>query len=1164
MTSGNDPAKIETLNIIRAPGFETNGFALEELSPGINLIHGPNGAGKTTTAESIEKVLWPDAAGDGEQLVGHLSLNGDRWRVDVTHGEAAYQRDGQDAASPTLPSLDHRDRYRLSLHDLLQQDTRNESFAETIERESAGGYDLAAAHDELSYKDAPITRHKGEFQTAKDAVEAWRDKCRAAEGLEEDRSRLTKLQTELESAKQARDEKEALEQAITYHEAKAAFENAKDDRDAFPDVLEHVDGTEFQRVESLDGDIQEWQQRKADAQQTKQDAEVALEEAALPDAGVADGTLSRLKKRRDTLDDAETRYRNLSEELAAATEKRQNAREDIPLDVEHEDLVTLEPGAWTEVSEFARQAQKVQAEREFQRSVTKWTEAADPPEDDLQTLERGSKALEEWLITVPVSEVASDGAAAFRIGVASALIVSVAGVALGVLINPLLFAVVLLGLGLFAYGYQHRHGESDAGEGRAPHRTSFEQTGLAPPASWTEEAVRDRLIEIYDEIAEYEITQERHQQRETLLDEAELENKEQVLAEKRDELHDKLGTAPSTTDFELAVIVRRVLDWQDAHDDVVSVEKERESAEETLAEARTTLQRELEAYGYEDIEDAAAATEAIRELEQRKTKHETATRELNTAEETIQKAKQKIGELEDQRRTIFTTVDVEPGDRDALQSLCDQVDDYENAVSEVEKTEAVVEQERQELETHVAYDPALEDRELPDLKQELREVEETAARHDTIQKQVLEIEAKINEAKSETAIEDAITEKERALNELNEQLENDYSAMVGDVLVDHIQDVTIEANRPAVFQRANDLLATITHGRYTLDLDEGEQTFRAYDTAKQKGFALDELSSGTRVQVLLAVRLAFVEQQEQGTKLPIVLDETLANTDDVRAEVIIESLVELAKEGRQIFYFTAQGDEVAKWRTALDGTPDVEWTTIDLADVRDLDGGVETPDLGSIENLTPTPPAPTDQDHASYGDALDVEPFNPYEGAGTAHLWYVVEDVEVLHRLLDLGVERWGQLQNLLERGREELVPADPETIETIQQNGDALAVFTESWRIGRGDPVDRTVLEASGAVSSTFIDRVTELAAELGGDGERLIEALYAGEVNRFRRGKTEELEDYLREQGHIVPGDTLEDDEIRLRMIERLVELDVPHDEAAEQADDLLTRIAQRTQDD
>ena len=205
MTDGMDPAAIEELNIVRAPGFETEGFALDGFSSGINLVHGPNAAGKTTTADSIERLLWPDAADDGEQLVGQLMLNGERWRVDVVNGHVECQRNGQEAAAPNLPSVEQRDRYRLSLHDLLQQETRNESFAKTIERESAGGCDLSAAHDELNYRDSPITRRKGVYQDADEAVETWRDERTDAKGLEEERSRLTKLRNELEEAKQARD-----------------------------------------------------------------------------------------------------------------------------------------------------------------------------------------------------------------------------------------------------------------------------------------------------------------------------------------------------------------------------------------------------------------------------------------------------------------------------------------------------------------------------------------------------------------------------------------------------------------------------------------------------------------------------------------------------------------------------------------------------------------------------------------------------------------------------------------------------------------------------------------------------------------------------------------------------------------------------------------------
>ena len=90
--------------------------------------------------------------------------------------------------------------------------------------------------------------------------------------------------------------------------------------------------------------------------------------------------------------------------------------------------------------------------------------------------------------------------------------------------------------------------------------------------------------------------------------------------------------------------------------------------------------------------------------------------------------------------------------------------------------------------------------------------------------------------------------------------------------------------------------------------------FTAVDQVERRGRSLDQLSSGTRVQLLLAVRIAFVEQQEQGVKLPLLLDEVLGNSDDERARAIMEAVVELSREGRQIFYFTAQMDEVARWR----------------------------------------------------------------------------------------------------------------------------------------------------------------------------------------------------------------------------------------------------------
>ncbi|QSG02868.1 ATP-binding protein [Natranaeroarchaeum sulfidigenes] len=1160
MTAENEPVTVEQLDIVRAPGFETGGFEIDGCCPGINLVHGPNGAGKTTTANSIMRVLWPDVVSNGEKLVGQLSLNGEQWRVDVSNTRAEYQRNGQEASAPNLPPVDQRDRYLLSLHDLLQRDTRNESFAETIERESAGGYDLSAAHDELGYGESPITRRKGVYQDAQDAVETWRDERTDAKGLEEERSRLTKLRSELEEAKQARDQKEVLAQAITYREAKSDHQDAKEELGEFPGVLEQVGGDELSQVEELDEQIDEWEIEKQESEAKQEDAEATLEATALPEDGVSEGVIARLKRRRDTLEEAESRKDEVEEALEGAKAERQSAREGIPLEIDHDALVDLQPGTWKDVSEFARTAEQVQAERQRRETIEQWADTEEPPEADLRSLERGSKALEEWLMAGQNVEVASGGEAAFRIGAVSAGVVSLAGVALGVLVNPLLFSVVLVGVALFVYGYRQQGDTETSGSGREPHRESFKQTGVESPASWTENEVRDRLVEIYDEIAEHKVVEERQQKRDALVAEQDIDSKQEALAAKREDLREEIGAAPETTDIELAVIVRRVLDWQEVNDEVVRLEAELDRVQENLEEGRETIQSELGEYGSDEVNDSATATERIRELERRQSDYETATRELTDAKETIEKATGKLTKLQDEQEEIFTTLDLDPGDRDALEALCEQVEEYGDAKSEVEQTAAIVEQEEEELETLPAFKPELKEEELPALKQELRQAKETAERYDSIQEQISGIEAKIKEAKSGSEVEEAITEKERALTALGEQLDDDYSAMVGDVLVEHIQEKTVEASRPSVFQRANELLATITHGRYELMLAEGEQTFRAYDTAKQKGFALEKLSSGTRVQVLLAVRLAFVEQQEQGAKLPILLDETLANTDDLRAEVIIESLIELAKEGRQIFYFTAQGDEVAKWRVALEETSDVEWTTIDLAEVQDLSESVQVPTVDSIESLTPSPAEPDADDHESYGDVLGVEPFNPYDGAGTAHLWYVVEDIEVLYDLLELGIERVGQLQNLLERDRSGFVPAEPKTLDEVQQNIAALEEFAQAWQIGRGDPVDRSVLEVADGVSDTYIERVSELAEELGGDAEQLVEALYSGDVDRFRRNKAEELEDYLQAHGYIVSREPLADDDIRIRMIERLVEAGVDRDDAAGRAAELLERVTEK----
>jgi hypothetical protein len=309
----------------------------------------------------------------------------------------------------------------------------------------------------------------------------------------------------------------------------------------------------------------------------------------------------------------------------------------------------------------------------------------------------------------------------------------------------------------------------------------------------------------------------------------------------------------------------------------------------------------------------------------------------------------------------------------------------------------------------------------------------------------------------------------------------------------------------------------------------------------------------------MAVRMAFVEMQETTARLPLFMDETLANTDDLKARAIIESAVELARQGRQVFYLTAQGDEVARWQEALNNRNEVDCVVKDLAKRQDsIDAQITVPDLEAFRTELPTPPSPEGRTHARYGEVLDVPPLDPRRGAGAAHIWYVVDDVELLHRLLGMGLRHWGTLANILDNGNERTISDREDLIQRIRQNGAALETFVRVWRIGRGKPVDRAALDKSGAVSDTFIDDVTELAREVDGDASQLIECLQDGQVARFRTEKIEELARYCEENGYIDPSPTRDRTEIRMRMTSTLVDMGCSREEAGQRAARLLNRFA------
>jgi len=365
-----------------------------------------------------------------------------------------------------------------------------------------------------------------------------------------------------------------------------------------------------------------------------------------------------------------------------------------------------------------------------------------------------------------------------------------------------------------------------------------------------------------------------------------------------------------------------------------------------------------------------------------------------------------------------------------------------------------------------------------------------------------------------------------------------------------VEAETVSSNQEPVFQRADVLLRRITDGQFELRLDDG--TFRAYDTGEQRRVDLNNLSSGTRVQVLLAVRVAFVEHREQETAPPLLLDETLAPFDDQRAETVLDTVIDLAREGRQVFYFTARHDERTRWESRLEES-DVEYGLQQLTAGDGHNPISEPPTLETPDTIDV--PEPDGEEHWQYRERLGVPTFDPREGAASAPLWYVTEDPEILYRLRTAGIERWGHLQSLLEVGAIDGLLSKTSR-EQIHRHGAALEVFVEAYTVGRGKAVDRDVLEATGAVTDNFIEEVSTVADQVDGDPDALLERV--PDIHRFGSSKTEKLRECLRDEGYLDPRPKRPDDQIRSAVVDTYCQYGLEPTTAATAADRLLNRIS------
>ncbi|MEQ9616830.1 MAG: hypothetical protein RLN60_02215 [Phycisphaerales bacterium] len=1076
-------------------------------------------------------------------------LDDHQWVIDLDGGHPTWRRDGVPADPPALPPGESRAHHWLGLKELLVDDgldgQATNAFAQRISREMLGGYDLDAAVSALGFSDHPTRPRKDleAYQAERSAVVDARSNERALHDRAEE---LDALQRRSAAAKAADENVRRLERALEYRDATDHFIQLERDLAEYDDALGELRGDESEQLESLHVERRTRVNEQADARRRLEEAEAAQSTTTLPAEGVPEGTVTALDSDADTLMERTRELTDARDKMASLTADRDARRAAIGDTISDDALIALRSVPTEQMERHASDtvrhhidrtrfdARKREIEQDRASIEQEGGDGNDPA--SLDTVRRGHDALSHWLATPAPDGSTGRGWSVPLLVAAGSLAILI--IVLGVLTHPAWFVGMVI-VGPFVWFARSQPGDASGTDHRSTYEHDYARMDLAQPNAWTVEAVQSTLEHLTEAWIRLERTAAAQQQLHSSMKECDRIGEEvaataERLASEREAIESALGFALDTErDDWLHVLGTNLAAWHRAHAEAEACNAQIEQIEHDIEKTLRRFNDSLRPYLGNTRDDATEASEARglqRDLATRIQQHREAGQEMGTATRDIERATAGIERIDGDCDSLFTRCGLEPGDETMLNRWLEQLDRYRTLQQQVRDARVLRDRLADQLSDYPQWlecdQAALES----DLERAQREADELVG----IEQEIGGITREIDNAKRAHSVEDAMRRVDGARVTLLRDRENAEQAVVGDAIVGWLRVEASDRTQPAVMRKAITFFQRITHGRFELRLveDDGTATFAAWDTRDEMLKSLDQLSAGECVQLLLSVRLGFLEQDEAGVRLPIILDETLGTTDDERAGAIIDAVVEICRAGRQVFYFTAQPDEVGKWVSRLEAEADVTLKEIDLARLRNLAEADATP-LVIRRPEQAAIPEPGGMDHGAYGTRLGVPGLNPIGTVGAVHLWHLIDDPSVLHTLLERRIHSWGPFEYLACAAGSALPGIDQVIVEHSQARARAIRAAFDAWRIGRGKPVNRTVLEESGAVSAAFTNRVTALAASYHGDASSIIAALEGGQISRWRSSNTDQLRTFLEEHGFLDRESPLGRDEIHHRVL-------------------------------
>lgn len=1092
--------KLRHLEIRSLPGID-QAIAVRPSGDRVSVITGPNASGKSSLGRALQALLYPELTEGFVDLRAELEMDGERWTVQRRGPDSRWLRDGKPQPPPDLPAPEHLGAFLIHTDQLSAAGHTEARIAAELERLLAGGYDLDAVLAAPPLEAPPRPRKLAEdYHRRSRAVDEFEAECA---GLAAELDRLDELRERQQAAIAAGERLALCKRALELTRARADLAAVERAQARFPAAMDQLRGDELERLREADERIAEHHRRIRAQRERLERARQAFADTGIDDPDALErfrSLLGDLQADWKVLEDRRNDLARSTPQLdAALADARARAGGEVDRPGRHLDPARLE--------ELDQAVDKVRALREEKDQVQvrlRRLQAEGASGERIEPLTRACQSLRSWLRQPePSRPQVFLWITLLAMGVVSGVTSGIAGFQLHMLL-PVALAIGVPAFRLFRISQFWLAGSAA--------RNLYPRNQVEEPVGWTPDEVEARLDDLERELAGVRRAFEDHGRYRDLG--ARLEALEIELPRLEAHLEKVAAGLGLNTELRLSsgflIWCRAVVDWQQADRRLQENRLAREQADQEIADLAARIRAEFEAADLDAPDDALTGAGALHRYLNRLgadlQQAHVAAQKCVEAERGIADLEASLESLAASRRRIFTDADLAADDEDELRRRLGQLEPWRKLAEQHIRLTATAQSHREMVAADEELLQLAESGDFQPLERLGDELQAVAAERDALGERIARLRQRRAEVLDKRELESLNQAAEVARGELADALDAHCTAAAAGLLIDDVRAAYRGEFRPAVLARAADWFARFTGHRSALEFDG--RAFAARDLARNRVQPLDELSTGTRVQLLLAVRLAWIGEAERGREpLPIILDEVLSTSDAVRYREVVEAIQEMVRGGRQVLYLSAQDADAQAWKRFA-GKPEPAILRIDSSD----------PEPGLDFTLPEIPQWPeATLEPAEWARRASVAAFDPWADPAAMDPFHLLrDDLETVVALRRLGIDSLGQASDWLGRRAARRV-LDDDARERLDRRIRAARCFIEYWRRGRLQPVTAADLADSGAVSETFMEAVSALAEELDGDPEALIAALRDRQVPRFLNRNIERLEEWLAEAGRL-----------------------------------------------